>query len=171
MHDMRTIATGDAVAWCVCLQRVWALQNGWTDRGPVWVKSLGDGVSIARGSMRPSPNHLCYLLFKRSYWSTQAAHMSLTNCPTLPPSGEWLRFIGKFSDIYLPLSHLTPSTRWMPSSCRGHIWLSYNLVIDGLSRLGTIHQRGRHTDRHVAVANAAPTHCDWQQKVEKFSSN
>jgi len=33
-----------------------------------------------------------------------------------------------------------------------------------LSRLDTIHQRDRHTDSHVAIANATPTHCVGRQK-------
>jgi len=40
----------------------------------------------------------------------QEAQLSLTNRPTLLPSGEWLQFTGRFSDYCLPLSHLTPST-------------------------------------------------------------
>jgi len=46
-------------------------------------------------------------------------------------------------------------------------WLGYNAVQvpdDRLSRLGTLHQRDRHTDSHVAIANAAPTYCVGQQK-------
>jgi len=31
--------------------------------------------------------------------------------------------------------------------------------------LGTIHQRDRHTDSHVAIANAAPTHCVGRQNA------
>jgi len=35
---------------------------------------------------------------------------------------------------------------------------------DRLSRLGTRHQRDTLTDSHVAIANAAPTHCVVRQK-------
>jgi len=40
IHEMRTIATDDPVAWCVsqsfCLSRVCTLQNGWMDQDPAY---------------------------------------------------------------------------------------------------------------------------------------
>jgi len=49
-------------------------------------------------------------------------------------------------------------------------WRSHD---DRLSRLGTIHQRDRHThtDSHVAIATAAPKHCVGQQKWKKYDKN
>jgi len=47
-------------------------------------------------------------------------------------------------------------------------WLGYNLVKIAwwsISCLGTIHQRDKHTDSHVAIAIAALTHCVGQQKL------
>jgi len=38
-----------------------------------------------------------------------------------------------------------------------------------LGRLGTIHQRDRHTDSHVAIANAAPKHCVGRQTDASLS--
>jgi len=61
----------------------------------------------------------------------------------------------------------------IPSSYRVHIWYEKTrmaglqcgegrMMID--SRLGTMHQRDRHTDSHVAIANAVLTHCVKRQK-------
>jgi len=67
---------------------------------------------------------------------------------------------------YFPI--LTPSMGGFPGAI-GFIfgmgkleWLGYYLVKFAwwsISRLGTVHQRDRHTESHVATANAAPTHC------------
>jgi len=58
-----------------------------------------------------------------------------------------------FSDFYLPLSHLTPSTRGSLRAI-GFVFGTGKLEWqrshdDRLSRLGTIHQRDRHTDRQT----------------------
>jgi len=82
--------------------------------------------------------------------------------PTLRPASRDL--LARFSDIYLPRSHLRPPVRgflelsgsylvWDNKTGWAAIW--WRSHDDRLSRLGTIHQRGRHTDSHVATANAA----------------
>jgi len=85
---------------------------------------------------------------------------AVENCPLVNDSD----LLAWFCDIYLPLSHLTPSVRAIPSSYRIRIWCGKTRMAglksgDGRktidsSRLGTMHQRDRHTDSHVATANA-----------------
>jgi len=45
-------------------------------------------------------------------------------------------------------------------------WLGYNLVTSGRMMIDSIvwAQRDRHTDSHVAIANAAPAHCVGRRK-------
>jgi len=68
-----------------------------------------------------------------------------------------------------------PSFMWRRQSPRA-IWFIFGMgklkwlgiwwrsSDDRPSRLGTIHQRDRHTDSHVAITNAAQTHCVGRQK-------
>jgi len=71
-----------------------------------------------------------------------------------------------FCDFYLPLSHLTPSMRGMPSS---YIWcgktrtaeLQYGegrMMIDSVVRAQYIDVPDSWTDSHFTIANAAQTH-------------
>jgi len=76
-----------------------------------------------------------------------------------------------FFDFCLLFSHLMPSMMRIPSSYRVHIWylklewlgwwMSHD---DRLSCLGTRHQRDRHTDSHVDIANVVPTH--WRRAAK-----
>jgi len=64
-----------------------------------------------------------------------------------------------FCGFYLPFSNLTPLMResWLAT-----IW--FRSHDDRVSRLGTIHQRDRHTNNHIATAYAALRTDVWRQK-------
>jgi len=75
-----------------------------------------------------------------------------------------------FSDIYLPLSHLTLSMRGILSSYRVHIRCGKartaglqsgegRMMIDSVVWAQHINVTDTHTDSHVAVANAVPMQC------------
>jgi len=89
-----------------------------------------------------APLHAEFVQHKPVDVHKQEAQLSLTNRPTLLPSGELLRFIGRILRLtvihqrvtfdsslywpdfptYLALSHLTPSMRGVPRSYRVHVW-------------------------------------------------
>jgi len=120
-----------------------------------------------------NPRHLCMPKL-RSPWhkmlQSSAFHAVLSSAALC-----WMTAIlAEFCEFYLPIPHLTPSLRGIPSSYQVHIWSGKTrmaglqsgegrIMIDS-SRLGTIHQRGRHTDSHVAIANASLTHYVARQK-------
>jgi len=88
---------------------------------------------------------------------------AVQNCPLVNDCD----LLAGFSDFY----HVTPSiTTELSGSYL--IWENWNGWATiwrrshdyRLSRLGTMHLRDRHTDSHVAIANAAPTHCVRRQK-------
>jgi len=90
-------------------------------------------------------------------------------------SSEWLRCSGQIFRLLPTSLSLDALSEW------DHVELSGSYLVrknyngwatiwrmwhdDRLSRLGTIHQRGRHTDSYVAIANAAPTHWRWAAKM------
>jgi len=97
--------------------------------------------------------------------------------PELCPLVNDCNLLTGFSDFYLLLSHLTPSMRDIPSSCRVHIWCDKTRLAglqsgEGRMMIGSvvwaqyINVTDRHTDSHVAIANAAPTHCVGRQKLK-----
>jgi len=118
-------------------------------------------------------------------WWQQVAQLSLTNRPTL--CLRWCLHSTAFhavlsrtvfwwmTAIYWPdfPTFICPSPIWRsqwvdPLELSGHIcngWptIRWRLHDHRLSRLDTIHQRDRHTDSHVAMVTAAPTHCVGQQ--------
>jgi len=113
---------------------------------------------------------------KLSYRCQTAQHLCMPCCAVKScPLVNDCDLLTWFFDFYLPLSHLTPSVKGSPRAM-GFIfgigklewatirWRSHD---DRLSRLDTIHQRGRHTDSHVAIANAAPTHCIGRQNEDR----
>jgi len=95
--------------------------------------------------------------------------------------GSYWQHTGRmFQLAYIPLSQLTPSMRGIHRAI-GFIFgtgklewleLDYNLAKVAFSRLGTIHQRGRHTHTHshVATAIAALTHCVRAAKVAQCAA-
>jgi len=93
-----------------------------------------------------------------------------TRCQDLP-SGEWLRFTGVlFQLLPNPLSFdainsLELSASWYSKTRMAALQSDEGrTMIDSVVWAATIHQRDRHTDSHVAVANAAPTHFVGRQK-------
>jgi len=92
------------------------------------------------------------------------------------PSGEWLQSIGRIFRLLptpLPFDAL-PSSYW------AHIWYGITTMAGLQSSEGRMmidsvvwaqyinvtdtHHNSWHTDSHVAIANAAPTHCVGRQK-------
>jgi len=114
---------------------------------------------------------VCYsLALKKLSYRWQTVRRSKHSCQELP-SGTGLRSIGQI--FRLLLTHLLFDA-FVPLELSGLClvlenwngwatiwWRSHD---DRLSRLGTIHQRDRHTDSHVVIANAALTHCVGLQK-------
>jgi len=105
----------------------------------------------------------------------QEAQLSLTNRTTLHfTSSQVGGDARRISRICIYVTPFDPSARGSPRAI-GFVlstekleWLGYNLVNvaphdDRLSHFDTIHQRDGHTDSHVAIANAAPTHCVGRQ--------
>jgi len=101
------------------------------------------------------------------------AQLSLTNRPTIVhtmlccqelPSVELLQFIGRIFRLLptpLPFDALSEGGALELSGAYlvqenkyGRVTMWWRSHDDGLSRLGTIHQRDRHTDSHVAIENA-----------------
>jgi len=118
---------------------------------------------------------------------THKAQLSLTNHPThrhanimifLTQSTAFHAALWWMIAIYwLDFSTVTnpsPMSRCQSPRAIGFIfgtgklkWLSYNMVKSWLCHSGTIHQRDRHTDSHIVIANAAPMHC----RVAKSNNN
>jgi len=98
---------------------------------------------------------------------TQLPCCAVKSCPLMNDRD----LLAGFSDFYLPLSHVTPS---IPSSYWIHICYGKTrmaglqsgkgrTMIDSVIWAQYINVT-RHRDSHVAIANAAPTHCVRQQQ-------
>jgi len=93
---------------------------------------------------------------------------------SFPLVNDWI-YWSEFPTFTHPFAIWRP--RWgNPLELSGHIWYGKTrtaglqsgkgrMMIDS-SCLGAIHQRDRHTDRHVAISNAAPTY--WRRAAKKL---
>jgi len=93
------------------------------------------------------------------------------------PSGEWLIYWPSLPDLYLYTLPFDAINKGITSSYIGFIFGTVKLIYNQVKvawwstqSFGHKHQRDRHTDSHVARANAAPTHCVLRQKW-KLNSN
>jgi len=119
--------------------------------------------------------------------SRQEAQLSLTNRPTLEhadvpcfavkscPLVNDCDLLAVFSDLYLPLSHVTPSMTKILSSYRDHIRCGKTRMaglqsgegckmIHSVVRAQYINVTDTQTDSHVAIENAALAHCICRHK-------
>jgi len=107
---------------------------------------------------------------------------SMLCCQKLPSDKwhNWLQFIGRIFRLLLTPLPFDASVTGIPSSCWVHIWYGKTrmpglqsgkgrMMIDSVVWAQYINVTDTETDRqidsHVAIANAAPTHCVGQQKT------